>query len=53
MAANAVKLLKTPSMLELFRKQAREQASHFDITKLLPLYEEMYSEVTGKPINNV
>ena len=53
MAANAVKLLITPSMLELFRKQAREQASHFDISKVLPLYEEMYSEVTGKPINNV
>lgn len=46
MASNALKLLKDKSMLETFRRQAREQAAKFDIGKILPLYEEVYSRVT-------
>ncbi|MCB0819921.1 MAG: N-acetyl-alpha-D-glucosaminyl L-malate synthase BshA [Bacteroidetes bacterium] len=46
MATNALKLLKDKPLLEKFRKQAREQASQFDIGKILPLYEEVYTRAT-------
>lgn len=46
MAAHALQLLKDPVLLKQFREQAREQASHFHIDKVLPLYEAIYARVT-------
>jgi L-malate glycosyltransferase len=45
MAANAIKLLSNPEMLQEFRKNALEQAQKFDIDNILPQYEAYYEEV--------
>jgi N-acetyl-alpha-D-glucosaminyl L-malate synthase BshA len=45
MARNCLKLLNDDSLLERFRQQAFEQASRFDISRILPLYEQVYEEV--------
>lgn len=47
MAANALKLLESPEKLELFRKNAFEQAKKFDVEKILPKYEAVYRELTA------
>ncbi|MGM5629407.1 N-acetyl-alpha-D-glucosaminyl L-malate synthase BshA [Apibacter raozihei] len=44
MAQNAIKLLSQPSLLELFKKQAKEEALLFDKTKILPLYTQLYNK---------
>jgi N-acetyl-alpha-D-glucosaminyl L-malate synthase BshA len=51
MAQNALKLLKDEALMEQFRGQAREQAAKFNITEILPMYERMYSRLTGLPLN--
>lgn len=45
MAANAIRLLSDEEMLNQFRKAAFEQANRYDITHILPMYEEFYQEV--------
>lgn len=45
MASNGISLLKDEEKLKLFKKQAREQAEKFCITKILPQYEELYENV--------
>jgi N-acetyl-alpha-D-glucosaminyl L-malate synthase BshA len=45
MARNCLRLLNDDSLLERFRQQAFEQASRFDISRILPLYEQVYEEV--------
>jgi L-malate glycosyltransferase len=45
LANNALKLLRNPDQLALFRKQAREQATRFDIHEVLPKYEAIYQSV--------
>lgn len=45
MAQNAIKLLSDKEKLDLFKKQASEQAGKFCITKILPQYEELYKSV--------
>ncbi|MGM0479435.1 MAG: N-acetyl-alpha-D-glucosaminyl L-malate synthase BshA [Bacteroidota bacterium] len=42
MAANTKKLLSDEKVLKQFKKQAKEQAQQFCITKILPLYENLY-----------
>ncbi len=44
MAANALKLLTNPKLLEEFRHNAFNQAKKFDIEKVLPLYEKIYQQ---------
>jgi len=48
MAANALRLLKNPDILQEFRKNALAQAHTFDIKKVLPLYETFYEKVIAK-----
>jgi len=47
MAKNALTLLKDDALMEQFCKNARTQAEKFNITKVLPMYEAMYSRLTG------
>lgn len=47
MAANALKLLQHPEMLEQFSAQARTRAAMFHVTDILPKYEALYAQVTG------
>jgi N-acetyl-alpha-D-glucosaminyl L-malate synthase BshA len=48
MARNCLRLLNDESMLERFKQQAFEQASKFDISRILPLYEKVYEAVLEK-----
>lgn len=50
MAKNALQLLKNPALLVQFRQNAFEQARKFDLEKILPLYEKIYSELLLKEI---
>lgn len=47
MAKNALRLLKDNQLMQEFRLNARTQASKFNITEVLPMYEKMYSRLTG------
>jgi N-acetyl-alpha-D-glucosaminyl L-malate synthase BshA len=48
MAKNAISLLSDSKKLALFKHQAKEQAKKFCITKVLPIYEELYHRVIEK-----
>jgi N-acetyl-alpha-D-glucosaminyl L-malate synthase BshA len=48
MARNCMKLLGDDHLLQQFREQAFQQASKFDLSKILPLYESLYEEVLNK-----
>jgi N-acetyl-alpha-D-glucosaminyl L-malate synthase BshA len=48
MAKNAIKILKDPDLLKQFRKNALAQAKRFDITAILPQYEDYYEQVIAK-----
>jgi N-acetyl-alpha-D-glucosaminyl L-malate synthase BshA len=48
MASHGISLLKDEEKLKLFKKQAKQQAEKFCITKILPQYEELYEEVVAK-----
>jgi N-acetyl-alpha-D-glucosaminyl L-malate synthase BshA len=45
MAKNAIYILEDEARLATFKKQAYEQAAKFDISKILPMYEELYNKV--------
>ncbi len=45
MAQNAISLLSDKTKLDMFKRHAKEQASKFCITKILPQYEELYKSV--------
>lgn len=45
MSKKAIELLSNENMLNVFRKNALEQANRFSIDKILPEYESLYSEV--------
>jgi N-acetyl-alpha-D-glucosaminyl L-malate synthase BshA len=47
MANNALKLLKDEALFSQFKVNARTQAEKFNITEILPMYEAMYSRLTG------
>jgi len=42
MSRNALTILKSDVTLDVFRKNARETAEHFDILSIIPLYEDLY-----------
>ncbi len=44
MAAHALTILSNDAALKNFKRQAREQAQHFAIDKVVPLYEEVYTK---------
>ena len=48
MAERAVRLLKDPTMLSLFKSNAYQQAVKFDVNAILPQYEQLYRKVIGK-----
>ncbi|MCM5663767.1 N-acetyl-alpha-D-glucosaminyl L-malate synthase BshA [Galbibacter mesophilus] len=48
MTANAIKILKDDSTLNTYKKQAREQATKFDINNVVPQYEEIYEKAFAK-----
>jgi len=45
MANNALKILENEEIHQGFRQRALEQAKQFELSKILPLYEEYYQEV--------
>ncbi len=48
MAKNAIHILKDDATLNQFKINAYEQAKKFDIAKILPMYEKLYTEVLAK-----
>lgn len=44
MSKNALTILRDPSTLKLFKKQAKEQAANFDIHEIVPQYEAIYEK---------
>ncbi|WP_237708859.1 N-acetyl-alpha-D-glucosaminyl L-malate synthase BshA [Gillisia marina] len=44
MASNAIKILENNTTLEKFKLNAREQATIFDIHKIVPIYEKLYEK---------
>jgi len=48
MAANALKILKNPTILNKFKENALSVAERFDIKNILPLYEELYQKAINK-----
>lgn len=46
MAEKAVYLLKNPSVLETFKQNAFRHALEFDLPNILPLYEEIYQQLS-------
>jgi len=45
MAKNAIHILKDESTLNTFKNNAYQQATKFDIAKILPMYEDLYNKV--------
>ena len=46
MAEKAIYLLKNPSVLETFKQNAYKHAMEFDLPNILPLYEEIYQQLS-------
>ncbi|MFP2995857.1 N-acetyl-alpha-D-glucosaminyl L-malate synthase BshA [Spongiivirga sp. MCCC 1A20706] len=44
MANNAIKILKDPAVLEKFKSNALTEAKKFDISHIVPIYEEIYQK---------
>lgn len=44
MAEQAIQLLSNETLLKKFRKQAYKQAQRFDISRIVPRYEDLYEE---------
>lgn len=51
MAVNALSLLKDDTRMQQFKNQARIQATKFDIKQILPMYENLYSRLTGMDVH--
>ena len=47
MTSNALKILENENTLTLMKKNAYQQAEKFDITKILPMYEDLYKRTTS------
>ena len=45
MSENAISILRSKDKLNLFKKNALERAEFFSITKVLPMYEELYEKI--------
>lgn len=48
MARNAISILKEDDVLSRFRKNALEQASQFDIQRIVPAYEKLYQQTIDR-----
>ncbi len=48
MSNYTIKLLSDDKLLEKMKKNAKEQALKFDLVKILPIYEKMYTETIEK-----
>lgn len=48
MAKNAISILKDDNILNQFKTNAFQQAGKFDISKILPMYEELYRQVLDR-----
>lgn len=48
MAAHGIRILENDTTLEKFKLNAREQATIFDILKIVPLYEQLYEKALLK-----
>lgn len=48
MVKNTLKILENDKVLNAFKKAAQEQASNFDLRKILPQYEAFYREVIAE-----
>jgi N-acetyl-alpha-D-glucosaminyl L-malate synthase BshA len=48
MTKNALKILSDEEVLKRYKKQAKETALQFDITKILPKYQAIYSRVLNQ-----
>jgi L-malate glycosyltransferase len=48
MANNAIRILKDDATLNQFKANAFEQAKKFEISKILPMYENLYKEVVER-----
>ncbi len=48
MARQAISLLDNPAKLQQFKQQARERARDFDISAIVPQYEQVYKDVLRK-----
>lgn len=51
MAANAISILKDDATLAKFKAQAYQQAQKFSIEKIIPMYEDVYTQVIAKNKN--
>ena len=45
MALNTLKILNDDTQLKLFKDNALKRSRHFDIEKILPMYEEVYNKL--------
>jgi len=45
MADNAISILKSDERLNIFKKNAKEQADNFDVNAIVPIYEAIYERV--------
>ena len=50
MAANAIKILENPEMLESFSQNALAQARKFDLKNILPQYEQYYEQIIEQAV---
>lgn len=48
MVKNTLHILQDEQTLMQFKKQAQQQAQHFSIEKIIPLYEDLYQRVIDK-----
>jgi N-acetyl-alpha-D-glucosaminyl L-malate synthase BshA len=48
MAQKALHILSSKDRLQQFKQQARLSAERFDMSKILPMYEELYATVIGR-----
>lgn len=51
MAKNALSLLKNDQLIKQFGEQAKSRAAMFSMKEILPMYEAMYSRLTGLPLD--
>lgn len=50
MAKNAIRILENDETLNVFKRNAYAQASRFEISKILPLYEAVYESAVKKAL---
>lgn len=53
MARNAISILKDEATLAKFKANAYEQAKKFEIARILPMYEKLYTEILKKNLLSI